>query len=96
MLCLAFGKKSRIEDQIKNRRSLKRVNMRVQASLLASVALTAEVDVLKRTSSGPSKSSDVPRRSSRTMKVRNTLFKLNICIYKKVQLQKMTGVSWLL
>ena len=48
MLCLAFGKKSRIEDQIKNRRSLKRVNMRVQASLVAFAALTAELDELKQ------------------------------------------------
>ena len=48
MLCWAFGKKSRIEDQ-KIRRSLtKGVNMRVQASLLASAALTAEVDTLKQ------------------------------------------------
>ena len=48
MLGLVFGKKSRIEDQ-KIRRSLtKGVNMHMHASLLASAALTAEVDTLKQ------------------------------------------------
>ena len=49
--------------------------MRMQASLLASAALTAEVDTLKQNLGSPSKSSGVPRSSSRTRKVRNTLFK---------------------
>ena len=48
MLCLAFGKKSRIEDQRILRSLIKVVNMRMQASLLASAALTAEVDMLKQ------------------------------------------------
>ena len=43
MLCWAFGKTSRIEDQ-KIRRSLtKGVNMRMQASLLASAALKQDL-----------------------------------------------------
>ena len=49
MLCLAFAKKGRIEDQIKFAGvQQKGVNMRMQASLLASAALTAEVDTLKQ------------------------------------------------
>ena len=48
MLCWAFGKKSQIEDQRIRRSLTKGVNMRMQASLLASAALTAEVDTLKQ------------------------------------------------
>ena len=48
MLYLAFGKKSRIEDQRIRMSLTKGVNMRMQASLLASAALTAEVDTLKQ------------------------------------------------
>ena len=49
MLCLVFGKKSRIEDQIKFVGVYQKgVNMHMQASLLASAALTAEEDTLKQ------------------------------------------------
>ena len=47
----------------------------MQASLLATAALTAEVGALKQASSGPSKSSALPNGSSRRKKVRNTLQK---------------------
>ena len=48
MLCWAFRKKSRIEDQRIRRSLTKGVNMRMQASLLASAALTVEVATLKQ------------------------------------------------
>ena len=67
--------------------------MRMQASLLASAVLTAEVDMLKQSSRSLSESSGVPRSSSRRRKVRNTLVEY---VYKKVQLQEMTGLTWLL
>ena len=52
MLCSVFTKKSRTEDQIISQESNKYVNMRMQASLLASGALTAEVAVLKEALEG--------------------------------------------
>ena len=67
--------------------------MRMQASLLASAALTAKVDTLNQNLEQSEQELGMPRSSLRTRKVRNTLFKY---IYKKVQLQKMTGSSWLL
>ena len=67
--------------------------MRMKASLLASTILTAEVDTLKQNLEQSEQELGMPRSSLRTRKVRNTLFKY---IYKKVQLQKMTGLSWLL
>ena len=49
MLCSVFTKKSRTEDQIISQESnISIVNMHMQASLLASAALTAEVAVLKQ------------------------------------------------
>ena len=49
MLCSMFGKKSRIEDLITFAGVYhNQVNMCMQASLLASAALTAEVDTLKQ------------------------------------------------
>ena len=48
MLCSVFTKKSRTEDQTISQESNKYVYMRMQASLLASTALTAEVNALKK------------------------------------------------
>ena len=49
MLGLVFGNKSRTEDLKDIRRSLKKyVNMGLQAALLTSAALTAEVTALKQ------------------------------------------------
>ena len=48
MLCSVFTKKSRTEDQTISQESNKYVYMRMQASLLASAALTAEVAALKQ------------------------------------------------
>ena len=49
MLSSVFGKKSRTEDLIRYTQGcLKYVNMGLQAALLTSTALTAEVDVLKK------------------------------------------------
>ena len=49
MLCSMFGKKSRIEDLITFAGVYhNQVNMCMQASLLASAALTVEVDTLKQ------------------------------------------------
>ena len=50
--------------------------MGLQAVLLTSAALTAEVNTLKESLDGPRTSSAVPRSSSRTRKVSNTLLKL--------------------
>ena len=49
MLSLVFGKKSRTEDLTRYTQGcLKYVNMGLQAALLTSVALSAEVEVLKK------------------------------------------------
>ena len=49
MLSLVFGKKSRVEDLKRyTQESKKYVNMGMQAALLTSAALTAEVDALKQ------------------------------------------------
>ena len=49
MLSSAFGKKSRTEDLKRYTQGcLKYVNMGLQAALLTSAALSAEVDVLKK------------------------------------------------
>ena len=63
MLCLAFGKKSRIEDLL-NFAGVRqqRVNMRMQASLLASAALTVEVAVLKQGLEGSRKELGLAKR----------------------------------
>ena len=65
--------------------------MRVQASLLASAALTAEVDVLKQ---------DLERSEQELGRAKKQLEdnegkKYHVNIYKKVQLQRMAGLSWL-
>ncbi len=49
MLSSVFGKKSRTEDLIRYTHGcLKYVNMGLEAALLTSAALSAEVDVLKK------------------------------------------------
>ena len=66
--------------------------MRMQASLLASAALTAEVDTLKQ---NLERSEKELRRAKKQLED-NEGKKPCLNIYKKVQLQKMTGLSWLL
>ena len=63
--------------------------MRMHASLLASAALTAEVDTLKQ---------NLERSEQELGRAKKQLEDKIPClnIYKKVQLQKMTGLSWLL
>ena len=65
--------------------------MRMQASLLASAALTAEVDMLKQSLK---KSEQELGRAKKQLEPREIPC-LNMYI-KKVQLQKMTGLTWLL
>ena len=63
MLCLVFTKKSRIEDQIISARIYyKYVYMRVQASLLTSAALTAEVTAVKQNLERSEKELDLVKR----------------------------------
>ena len=66
--------------------------MHVQASLLASAALTAEVDTLKQSLE---KSEQELGRAKKQLEdnegKKYHVFKL----YKKVQLQRMTGLLWL-
>ena len=67
--------------------------MRMQASLLASAALTAEVDTLKQ---NLEQSEQELGRAKKQLKD-NEGKKYHVKnIYKKVQLQRMTGLSWLL
>ena len=68
--------------------------MRMQASLLASSALTAEVDVLKQSLD---KSEQELERAKKQLEDNEGKKYLVKSIYiKKVQLRKMTGLSWLL
>ena len=67
--------------------------MRVQASLLASAALTAEVDVLKQNLERSEQELERAKKQLEDNEGKNYLVKN---IYKKVQLQRMTGLSWLL
>lgn len=67
--------------------------MRVQASLLASAALTTEVDVLKQ---DLERSEQELGRSKKQLEDSEGKKIPCINVYKKVQLRKMTGVSWLL
>ena len=68
--------------------------MRMQASLLASAALTAEVDTLKQNLERSKQELGRAKKLLEDNEGKNTLFKY-IYIYK-VQLQKLTGLSWLL
>ena len=65
--------------------------MRMQASLLASAALTAEVDTLKQ---NLERSEQELGRAKKQLED-NEGKKYHVNIYKKVQLQRMTGLSWL-
>ena len=67
--------------------------MRMQTSLLASAALTAEVDTLKQSLE---KSEQELGRAKKQLEEKEGKKYLVLNIYKKVQLQKMTGSSWLL
>ena len=68
--------------------------MRMQASLLASAALTAEVDTLKQSLEKFEQELGRAKKQLEEKEGKKYLV-LNIYIYK-VQLQKMTGSSWLL
>ena len=68
--------------------------MSMQASLLASAALTAEVDTLKQNLERSEQELERAKKQIGDNKGKKYLVK-NICI-KKVQLQKMIGLSWLL
>ena len=65
--------------------------MRMQASLLASAALTAEVDTLKQ---NLERSEQELGRAKKQIED-NEGKKYHVNIYKKVQLQRMIGLSWL-
>ena len=65
--------------------------MRMQASLLASAALTAEVDTLKQSL----ERSEQELGHAKKQLGDNEGKKYHVHIYKKVQLQRMTGLSWL-
>ena len=67
--------------------------MRMQASLLASAALTAEVDALKQ---NLERSEQELGRAKKQLEDNEGKKYLVKNIYKKVQLQKMTGLPWLL
>ena len=67
--------------------------MRMQASLLASAALTAEVDTLKQ---NLERSKQELGHAKKQLEDNEGKKYLVIYIYIKVQLQKMTGLSWLL
>ena len=67
--------------------------MRMQASLLASATLTAEMNVLKQSLE---KSEQELGRAKKQLEEKEGKKDLVLNIYKKVQLQKMTGLSWLL
>ena len=68
--------------------------MHVQATLLASAALTAEVDTLKQDLERSEQELERAKKQLEEKEGKKYLV-LNIYIYK-VQLQKMTGSSWLL
>ena len=66
----------------------------MQASLLASAALTAEVDTLKQNLERSEQELERAKKQLEDNEGKKYLVSLNI--YKKVQLQRMTGLSWLL
>ena len=67
--------------------------MRMQASLLASVALTAKVDTLKQNFE---RSEQELGRAKKQLEDNEGKKYLVLNIYKEVRSQKMTGLSWLL
>ena len=67
--------------------------MRMQASLLASAALTAKVDTLKQNLERSEQELERAKKQLEDNEGKKYLVKI---IYKKVQLQRMTGLSWLL
>ena len=67
--------------------------MHVQATLLASAALAVEVDVLKQDLERSGQ--ELGRAKKQLEEKEGKKYLVSICI-KKVQLQKMTGLSWLL
>ena len=68
--------------------------MHVQATLLASAALTAEVDMLKQDLERSEQELERAKKQLEDNEGKKYLVK---SIYiKKVQLRKMTGLSWLL
>ena len=78
MLCSVFTKKSRTEDQIISQES----NISMQASLLASAALTAEVAVLKQDLEGSRKELGLAKRQLKENK--GTQYPVCIFIKKKL------------
>ena len=68
--------------------------MRMQASLLASAALTAKVDTLKQNLERSEQ--ELGRAKKQLEDNEGKKYLVFEYIYKKVQLQKMTGLSWLL
>ena len=67
--------------------------MRMQDSLLAFAALTAEVDMLKQNLERSEQELERAKKQLEDNEGKKYLVKN---IYKKVQLQRMTGLSWLL
>ena len=68
--------------------------MRMQASLLASAALTAEVDTLKQNLERSEQ--ELGRAKKQLEDNEGKKYLVFKYIYKKVQLQRMTGLWWLL
>ena len=68
--------------------------MHVQATLLASAALTAEVDTLKQSIERSKQELGHAKKQLEDNEGKKYL--VFEYIYKKVQLQKMTGLTWLL
>ena len=69
--------------------------MRMQASLLASAALTAEVDTLKQNLEQSEQELGHAKKQLEDNEGKKYLVGIKY-IHIKVQLQKMTGLSWLL
>ena len=67
--------------------------MHVQATLLASAALTAEVDTLKQ---NLERSEEELEHAKKQLEDNEGKKYLVLNIYKEVRSQKMTGLSWLL
>ena len=67
--------------------------MRMQASMLAPAALTAEVDTLRQNLERSEQDLERAKKQLEDNEGKKYLVKK---IYIKVQLQRMTGLSWLL
>ena len=67
--------------------------MHMQASLLASAALTVEVDTLKQNLERSEQ--ELGRAKKQLEDNEGKKYLVFKYIYKKVQLQRMTGLSWL-